>query len=206
MAFSLRFREHFRRRWVRGVALTLLWLAVVVAIGAANGCLFYFSANQLISIEGAITGTWLLLMFIFVARRWGRVAIGVAAVAVFLTVQGCVLAIGPVVNTALFLVSEARSVRATAGGPSHNIFPGAFKLESDSPFGRNVYRSYQLRYIAFGEDVQGKKTHFRIEATRRCSYCRVLTSLTIMDDGTIYSTPENRPATAADTVFSKAPL
>ena len=198
MPFSSYLVRVFQRRWARAIGFTVLWLAAIVAAAAANGCLFDLNGSHLVLLGAVITWTWLLLLFLFVAHWGGRVLIVIAAISVLLLVPTCVLTMSPVVRAALLLQEKAKEVHAAAG--SEGQYPAALPAEAPQSI---VYRSYQIRYVTFEDETGKQRSHFRIEATRRCRYCRALPSLTITDDGTVYLTEEKRPATPTDRVFYK---
>lgn len=193
----------FRPRWVRAIAITLLCILAFASISAAGGCVFYLNGSKTILLLELTIWTWLLLLFVFVARKWGRVLLAIAALAVPLMMPRCILMLHPVARVGLYLQMAARAVHAGVAGSQ-----GAYPKEMPSsaiPLKPLVEGQYELHYAAFRDAATGTNNHFRIEAVRRHCLCRALKNLTIFDDGTIYSTDENRAATASDTLFYRPP-
>ncbi|HTD22613.1 MAG TPA: hypothetical protein VK738_08160 [Terriglobales bacterium] len=193
-----------RRRWVRAIAITAVCILTFAAISAAGECLFYLNGNKTILLMELTIWTWLLLLFVFVARRWSsRILLVIAALSVLVIAPGCILTLGPVVRVGLYLHMTARTVHASVVG-SRAVYPTEMP-PSAMPLRPLVERQYEFHYAVFGDPGNGANSHFRIEAVRRHCLCRALTNLTIFDDGTIYSTDENRAAKASDGIFYKPP-
>jgi hypothetical protein len=203
MRSTIQFRELFRRRWARAVAIALLWVALETAVVVADGCLVDLNGDQLVRSVMFTSCSCLLLMFIFVARRWERAFVGAVGLGLLVVLPTCVFTVGPVVEAALYIHSAAVAVNQSVADSSPGRFPASFDLPPHRSKG-GKYRNYQFHYVAFGEDLGGGKRHFRIEATRNCAFCRALKNMTVMDDGTIYSTEQSGPATSSDTLFSRA--
>jgi hypothetical protein len=202
MPFTTQFRNLFRRRWVRAVAIALLWIALETAVVLADGCVVDLNGDQLARFIIFTSCSCLLLMLIFVARRWERALVGAVGLGLLVVLPIRAFTMGPVVEAALYIHQAAVAVNQSVADSSPGRFPASFNLPPHRSRGGR-YRNYQFHYVAFGEDLAGGKRHFRIEATRNCAFCRALKNMTVMDDGTIYSTEQSRPATSLDTLFSK---
>lgn len=202
MIFSPRLAAVFRPRWVRALAITLACAGVLVAISAAGRCLFYLNGSRTVLVVELVLWSWLLLLFVFVARTWGRPFLVMLAVLVPLVVPRCIFMVHPDVLVVVRLEMAARDVHALVGS-QQGSFPDA--VPNSLFAAASATTGWQFRYVAFRDATATSNNHFRIEALRRHCLCRALGNLTIFDDGRLYSTNDYRPATASDHLIYQPP-
>src|SRR5213596_503706 len=109
MAKLSQITNFLRRRWVRAIVITAVCVLTFVAISAAGNCLFYLSGNDTILLIELTVWTWLLLLFVFVVRKWGRTLLVIAALGVWVATPNCVLTLHPVAGARLYLLTAART-------------------------------------------------------------------------------------------------
>lgn len=197
-----RIKSFLQLRWVRVIAITAVCILAFAAISAAGQCLFYLSGNDMTLLTELTIWTWLLLLGIFVVRDWSRIFLVIVALIVLVLAPGCILTVRPTVLVAERLQVAAQAVHASVVS-SHAVYPTQMPSTVTSIGSLGAERRYEFHYVAFGDAASGANSHFRIEAVRRHCLCRVLTNMTIFDDGTIYSTHENRAATSSDEIDYK---
>lgn len=180
--------------WLWAGLWSSLFTGLVVKLFDSQRCFRILHGNYFIWFLGSVT--WALVFIFFLLSNRMRLVFTTALVAVYLCI--------PQIDSLPQAEAEARvleELRTLAKALSSvRARDSALKFPATLPTQPSDYLSqrYRISYKTFASATDRLAEQFLIEATPLWRECGLVRSFTVSQDGIVYFTIENRPATRAD--------